>query len=75
MIMYVCLYRGMLFQPSSGGCVTVTCCSHRLLPMLRPSTPVGRLLVTSLDSHSQLYRDSGIYAGLLTTESVYTQTH
>lgn len=59
---------GAMFQPSPRGHVTLTSRSEQLLSMLKVSSPFGRMLLTSLHSHTQLHRDSGLYAGLLTIE-------
>ena len=40
--------------------------------MLRTSSAMGPLLVDSLVSHCQTRRDSGLFAGLLTTKLVDT---
>ncbi|CAI8055908.1 McKusick-Kaufman/Bardet-Biedl syndromes putative chaperonin, partial [Geodia barretti] len=65
------LGAGAMFQPTPGrGHVTCTATSQRLLPMLMTSSPVGRLVVDSLATHSQTYRDCGLFAGLLATDLI-----
>ena len=47
--------------------------SEPLLQMLKPASPVAKVLLLSLQSHAHLYRDSGLFAALLSVESVITQ--
>ena len=73
--MCVCVCSAAVFQPSPRGRITLTSSSERLLSMLRPSSPVGSLLMNSLRRHSQLHKDSGLFAGLLSIELVHDLTY
>ena len=71
----VCVCSAAVFQPSPRGRITLTSSSERLLSMLRPSSPVGSLMLNSLHRHSQLHKDSGLFAGLLSIELVHDLTY
>lgn len=70
--MYLC-NSAAVFQPSPGGHITMTSRSEQLLQMLKPASPVAKVLLLSLQSHAHLYQDSGLFAALLSVESVITQ--
>ena len=42
--------------------------SEQIVQMMKAETPVGKLLLASLQSHAHFYKDSGLFAGLLALE-------
>ena len=62
--------RAALFQPSSGGHVTITCRSEKIFQMLQTDNPVVKTILASVQAHSQKYRDAGLFMVLLTVKYV-----
>ena len=52
--------------------MTITCRSEKILQMLRTDNPVLKTILSSVQTHSQMYKDAGLFTVLLTVKCVFT---
>lgn len=55
-----------LLQPVVGGVLTLTRLSKKILQLMRTDNTLIKMVITCLQGHSHRYKDSTLYAGLLT---------
>lgn len=58
----------VILQPVMGGVLTRTRHAHKILSMLKPRLLLVKVVTSHLLSHAHCYRDSTLYAGLLTAK-------
>ena len=60
--------RHVILQPVVGGALTLTSRAQKILQLLQPRLPLVKALISHLEAHAHAYRESTLYAGLLTTK-------
>ena len=59
--------RRVIVQPVVGGVLILTKCAQKILRMLQPRLPLVKVMQSHLQEHAHCYRESTLYAGILTT--------